>query len=188
MVDKVAFQWPPIVRENVIVKDAKILNLREQAIDYAIDRATYLAMYHEKIINTFTAAPFNGAVIMGEYDDGTPYPNEYTISLGTTSVTIECDDNMMPALCAHAFDLRTPQSKTYSECSLIAQVLEALIYRGCPDKAKFQMDLGKKYLRNASTLDGLTDLSNRLKQDPILLNNAVSGAHFEKEEIDVPDK
>jgi len=186
---KLPFAWPAPVREAVIVQNTKVLTLREQALDHLQDRANYLEIYHKDIVDAFKASPLNGQVIIGKHEDGTENPKQSTYVLGSSSVLVECDDDMMPKLCCHAFDLQADPVVSTSEASVIAQVIEAFIYGHCPSKAAFILGMGKKYLRNAHTVNGIEDLAERLKADPFLMNNAVSGANIEKEEItDVPVK
>lgn len=180
---KALFAWPPAIREAVIVKNPKILTLREQSLTYLIDRTVELGSYYKRIIDTFKAPPLNGKIYLDKDDEGREIPTQFIFELGTSTVLLECDDYMMPRRAVHAFDISADPVVPTSEASYISQVIEAVIYQNAPDKAKLKLEMGKKYLRNGHTVDGIGDLTDRLKAEPLLVQNAIGGANIEKEDV-----
>jgi len=181
--ERANFSWPPAVQEAVIVDEFPLLTYSEQMLEHVSDCTADLDSRFQEVLDNFINEPYNGRIEMALGDRGNPNPNEYIISLGSTVVSIELDDNMDPKSCAHYFELQEDPVRLESECSMIVEVLEAVIYKACPQRVLESIKTGKKYLRNGHTVTGVQDRVKRIVEDSILLNNALAGVNIKKEDV-----
>lgn len=173
-------QWPAEVRSAVIVKDYAQLTFTEQYLQEAQEYLQNLSKKYPSIIKSFEES--GGHMEHGVHDDGSPDLQEFVFSLGSTIIVIDCNEKMVPKRAAHYFDLTADPvtGPAESEAAKICEAMTAYCYSESTDRAAFSVELGIRYLRNKHTVNGIQDLTERAKQDPILINNAIAGANIER--------
>ena len=174
--------WPAEVRGAMMTKDYTPLTFREQWLASVQDNLEKVKIEYSERLQKFK--DLKGTMEYGTDENGQEIRNEMIFTLGSTTMFIELDENMMPNKCIHAFDLKEKPIVTSSEAETIINTLEAIIWHESTDKAILALELGKANVRNAHTVNGIQDLMERAKNNPILINNAIAGANIERVQND----
>jgi len=166
--------WPAEMRSASIVQEYDRMTYTEQ---YLSD----IKAYHEKMLTEFPRIIESFEQRKGEFVMS-DIPPVATMTLGSSKLEIHFDNRLMPHSAMHYINLRTPPvvSRSTSEMRVICEALRAYIYRDAPNKALVLEGMAETDVRNAHMVNGLTDLGMRVKEDALLINNALSGARIER--------
>lgn len=169
--------YPQEVKSATMVQRYDKLTYEEQSISDLQRDVRSLGPTHIKIIDKYLE--LGGTISNGEYDDGTVNPSEYWFTFGSTTLWIHFNKDLVVDKFMHyGMPLVTPKTK-YMEIDEICMLITAVGYRDAPDKAAYELALAKVNLRNSQMVNGIQDISDRLKADTLLLSQALSGANIE---------
>jgi len=171
--------YPAEIKSAAMVKSYDKLTFQEQVMADVQREMRVLSATHPKIIDRFFKE-LKGTITTGEYDDGTPNPAEYWFSLGSTTVCIQFGKDMKPLNAIHYMDLTQSPIVKGLEVKEIADVISAICYSDAPDKAGLALMMSQVNLRNSQMVNGIQDVANRIKEDSLLLTQALSGANIEQ--------
>jgi hypothetical protein len=170
--------WPAEIRSAVMVDDYAVLTYREQWLLDVKNELERLEENYIKIINNYYEL---GGTIEHILDDtGKEIPSEILFSLGSTKIQVSFGSDMMPVAAIHYMDLLAKPVVSSSEAGAISEMIRAVIYRDAPDKGAMNAAMAQVEIRNAEMVNGIDDLTRRMKSDTVLLNNAFTGARIER--------
>lgn len=170
--------WPAEARSAVMVDRYAVLTYREQ---WLLDVKNELERLEDNYKHTIEEYERLGGTCTHPLDEaGKEILSEAVFSLGSTKIQVSFGSDMMPVAATHYMDLIAKPTVSTSEAAMISEMIRAVIYRDSPDKGALKVAMAQVDIRNAEMVNGIDDLSNRMKNDTILLNNAFMGARIER--------
>ena len=170
--------WPAEVKSAIMTRDYREVSLQEQLL---MDKKKEIESIEEswrEILETFEA--MGGTWGRTEFEDGTIEENQYTYEIGSTTVIVEFDEDMLPGNYVIYGNAKTDIHTVRAEKRIIFDVMKAQIYGECTGKAIDRLTAATEDLRSYKMIYGINDLAERVKEDSILVNNAIQGANIEK--------
>lgn len=170
--------WPAEARSAVMVDRYAVLTYQEQYLLDVKAELQRLAKEYERIIEQYER--LGGTMEHPKDAAGEDILSDVTFSLGSTKMTVSFGSDMMPVAAVHYMDLLADPIVSSSEAGVICDTMRAIIYRDAPEKGALAVAMAAVDIRNAEMVNGIDDLTKRMKTDTILLNNAFTGARIEK--------
>ena len=174
--------WPAEARSAVMVDRYAVLTYQEQYLMDVKEELLRLSREYERIIDEFYS--LGGIMEQAVDGDGNKILSDVKFALGSTVIYVSFSSDMMPISAIHHIDLVSKPIVSSSEAGMICEMIRAVIYRDAPDKGVLAAAMAVLDIRNSAMVNGIDDLTRRLKNDTILLNNAFAGARIEKVAID----
>lgn len=174
--------WPAEARSAVMVDRYAVLTYQEQYLLDVKQELQRLSKEYDRTIEKFY--DLGGTIEHAADANGKEILSDVTFTLGSTKMTVSFGADMMPVAAVHHMDLIAKPIISTSEAGMIADTIRAVIYRDAPDKGALAVAMAAVDIRNAEMVNGIDDLTKRMKSDTILLNNAFTGARIERVEGD----
>ena len=174
--------YPAEIKGAAMVAQFNVLTFQEQTLADVQRSLRVLSQTYKGILERYEE--MGGTVTIGEYDDGTPNPAEWWMTLGSTTLCIMMDQKMVPEYAIHYMNFRVTPIVKNLEIEEISKALEAMIYRDAPEKAGLELALSSTNLRNGQMVNGIQEIADRIKADTLLLTQALSGANIERISMD----